>query len=121
MNTKYYNDIVNVSTDVDDNCINFIDSLNFRKNIYKCISILEEIEKLYDSKADIYPSFIGEHIKGKYETNKNANFIGDTIIFEFEEYDTKELYNDLKTQTQFKNLCEFEFDKEEELIKLIKL
>lgn len=117
MNTKYYNEIVNCSHIEDENCTNFIDSLEFRNSIFKCISILEEIENIYDSKASIYPSFIGKHIKDTYEVSKDSDFDGTSIFFEFEEYDSKELIDDLNNQSQFNSICKFSFN-EDELIKL---
>lgn len=117
MYVEKYNNVVNITNDIETNAKNFLDSILYKNNINSLLDIVSYIETKYDSIATIYPSFIGNNAKlNGYTSDDNNEYIGKSISFEFNEYDTTELFNDLLNDDKIKKI--FKLTMIDETIKL---
>jgi len=106
VDSGYYNSMVNIANE-ELNPINFLESLQYKGNALRLISILKKLESIFESAATIYPSFKGSTVieGGSVELSDEEESFFEVMVFSFDEYHTKDILDSLTESPEIHDEC----------------
>jgi hypothetical protein len=102
-----YSILVNVTDSSEINAVNFLDSLDFRKNAEELLQLIGVLESELASRATLLPSFKSKSLidENYVELEDEQEMFMECISFQFVEYETSSIFDYLSEHALVTETC----------------